>query len=731
MMGGYWRIDHSFNPTLVITNFLENVELPVTPILYGADGTEYQLPLTTLSAAGVTSIDIRAALNAAPSEIQAHFSDYGSAAVKYAWHWQGAATAMVQNRDAKRSLNFNFQLRTPAPMQHGTSTTVQEGLWWKEDSGVKGFLALMNVTSRPISVRVQVVSEYGAFESEKGFHLQPNETRSIDLLTGAEGSSGGIRVSYEGAAKDIVLAGGLENPLEGYSAQIPFLTISPDAKTSVISVSSVGLMLGAPDPMMKFPSGTQFGIYLALRNTTEQPISIIPTLYYMEGAEVRKVALKTLTLAARQARHWSPKELSEELGLPALNATMNLVFSYQGGPSDVIIANGSIDQTKNYVFEIDLKTVGKTEAMALKGWDISNGNDTMISLLNLGESDQDLSIIFFFDGGRYTLPMHLKAGGSAMLNVSDIITMQQPDANGNKFPLSVTHGSAVLSGALGYPEWINVGVSVGIFNVSTATCGNTCPTCFGYYDFQVQANNSTAAVGGTATFKALALGQDNFWHDVTAGYPANGVFVSWSSTNSGVATSQGAGSFTGVSPGTFNASAMANLIDATSKDCPGGSHATCPNLDFGPASAPGTVQKPGYLQVVSSSNDTTVCLSMGCATYIRYRVLDTVRNPMNIPGMTIAESYSVNNSTTCSGNFQDSGVWTTDSTGTLTQPDEIYWCCSGQANYNCRLSLNQYFTVNGQPVLIRSADGNTNGIKNTITVNCTNGQASCPGILIN
>jgi hypothetical protein len=116
--GGYWRSDHTFRPMLIVTNILENAELPVTPSLYAADGTEYQLPPVTLGPAGVSFIDIIAALSAAPDEIKNHFSEHGSASVKYVWHSPGAVSAMVQNRDAKRSLNFNFDLRTPMVMKH-------------------------------------------------------------------------------------------------------------------------------------------------------------------------------------------------------------------------------------------------------------------------------------------------------------------------------------------------------------------------------------------------------------------------------------------------------------------------------------------------------------------------------------------------------------------------------------------------------------------------------------
>ncbi len=638
--GGFFRIDHTFEPTLIITNALQNLGLPVTPILYSADGTEYQLPTVTLPPAGVYSIDIRAALSVAPDEINNHFSDYGSAAVKYVWHWPGAASAMVQNLDAKRSLNFNFELRKPMAMQHGAASTVQEGLWWKEDRGVKGFLALINTARRPINVRVQILSDYGAFESETTMHLQPNQTRNFDLLENSEGLSGGVRVSYFGNEGVIALAGGLENPREGYSAQIPFLTISPDPQPSTIAVSSVGLMYGTPDPMMKFPSRTQFGVYLALRNTSVRPILVFPTIYYMQGADVQKSTLKTLALAAGQARHWTPEELSSELALPQLNGMINLTFSYQGGPSDVIMANGSIDQTKNFVFEVNMQTVGKSQAKDLKAWDVSGGNDTMMSLLNLGENDQDLLVTFFFDGGRYKLPIHLKPGGSAMVNLSEVIVTQQPDADGNKIPAGTLHGTSTLSGASGYPEWINIGVAVGIFNVSTATCGNTCPGCFGYTNFKVLPFNSStffAAVGGTASFQAWAFGQDNLWHNVSTSFPQNGVIVTWSSGNTNVATSQGIGNFSGVSPGTFAARANATLLDVHA-DCPAQSHTPCPNSPYF-ASSSGLIQQPTSLALVSVSvlpdgtSGAHGCLGSfwaGIRVDIKYQVLDQQIPPQPI-----------------------------------------------------------------------------------------------------
>ena len=657
LAGGFWRVDHTFLPSLIITNFLQNAELPVTPVLYAADGTEYGLPPVTLGPGGVSSVDIVAALNSAPNEIKSHFSDHGSAGIKYLWHSAGAMSAMVQNRDAKRSLNFNFELHSPMAMQHSAAATVKEGLWWKEDPGVKGFLGLMNIAQHPVDVQVEVLSEQGAIEHENAIQLQPMETNVLDILEDTKATSGGIRVTYGGTEKDIILAGGLENPPEGYSAQIPFTVLQPGAKPSTVAVSSVGLMVGAPDPMMKFPSGTQFGVYAAFRNTSDRPILVKPVAYYMQGNQVQTATLHKFALGPRQARHWTGDQFLKEAGLATFSGILNLVFSYEGAPADILMANGSIDQTRTYVFESVMKAVEKSNAKGLKAWDVSNGNDTMISLLNLADTDQDLLVTFFFDGGRYKYPVHLQAGGSTTFNVSDIIMKQQPDTDGNTIPPGVAHGSAVLSGSLDFTESINVAASVGVFNVSTATCGTTCPTCFGYSAFQVlpyNSNSSTALVGSSTTFVGWGYGQDNYWHNVT-------YLTSWSSDNTNVATSQGGGSFNGVSGGTFNAIGNALLIDANA-DCPEGSHNPCPFSAYFDYSG-GLVQVPAHLvrvaqppctsstgigPLVTGTNITvTNCsgnniASNVCGGYqnLTYNVTDQQGNPIKNGTATLTEAFS-------------------------------------------------------------------------------------------
>jgi len=132
-----------------------------------------------------------------------------------------------------------------------------------------------------------------------------------------------------------------------------------------------------------------------------------------------------------------------------------------------------------------------------------------------------------------------------------------------------------------------------------------------------------------------------------------------------------------------------------------------------------------------STTTSPACLNgLGCELEINYRVLDSNGGAMNIAGMRVAESISKNSNSTCSSvSLTDAGVWTTDSTGSLTAPDMLL-ACSNDDTTTCTLYYTQTFTVNGFSVLIKSQDGLTAGSKNTITLAINNGVSACPVVVI-
>ena len=247
---------------------------------------------------------------------------------------------------------------------------------------------------------------------------------------------------------------------------------------------------------------------------------------------------------------------------------------------DLLLATGSVDQKGTYVLPVEATGDGETESKWLKYWSVANGDDTMISLFNPGEKPEDLQVTLFFMDGQYKVPVHLDAKGSTMVMLGEVIAGHQPDPDGHTIPFFIRQGSAILSSAAGMDGKMNVSVSSSIFNVANATCGTTCPTCLGEFFLSVSPSSASTTVGGSLNFTATALN--------TAGNTDNKtVLAHWSSSNSQVASSHGAGSFSAVNAGSFTATADIDLIDPNA-DCPEGQRSPCPTT-FWESSGQGSV----------------------------------------------------------------------------------------------------------------------------------------------
>lgn len=607
LAGGFWRIDHDFKPTLQITNVLKVAPLTVTPILYMADGTPYSLSPYKLAISGVVTIDLRAALEEAPPAVAAHVSEYGSVRIKYEWHWANAITASVQNIDVPRSLNFTFELRTPPAAKptgeatskkekdHGADHSghdgarhiIEEGLWWKRDSGVEGFVAITNISGSAAKVSLELLGDHGQVSARKRIVLNPQITQVLQLseldpekLIHAK--AGGIRIQYDGTTHDLVVVGGLENGNEGYSANIPFgiLADKPNPANPV-SISAAGIMVGAPDPMMMFPAGTLFTPYIAMRNTSNRPLLVASSISYMDGESAKTVAVAPIKLLPGEARELNGTDFLARAGLAQFNGNVNLGFTFQGDGNDLLLATGSVDQKGTYVLPVEATGNGESESKWLKYWSVANGDDTMISLFNPGEKPEDLQMTLFFMDGQYKVPIHLEAKGSAMLMLGEIITAHQPDSDGHTIPFFIRQGSAILSSAAGEGELIDVSVSSSVFNVANATCGTTCPNCLGIVDFSVSPSATSTNIGGTLNYTATETNTSGGTANVTTR-------SSWSSSNSSVGSLQSAGAYKAMNTGAFLATAQLAVI-TPNPDCPEGQHNPCPT-DPGEGSGGGAVK---------------------------------------------------------------------------------------------------------------------------------------------
>jgi hypothetical protein len=353
-----------------------------------------------------------------------------------------------------------------------------------------------------------------------------------------------------------------------------------------------------------------------VKNATTQPLTVTASLNYMPGGSPVTLALPVQQLKPQETRQLDLPSMLASLGLGALNGDINLSFSITGHGGDLVIATGSVDQTGNYVFPAPAAAIGKSFGKGIGYWTVANGQDTMYSLWNPTNTDQDFVLTLHYgDGsGQYVMPLHLAAQASTTIDVGMLIAMGQPDANGNLIPSYIQEGSAVVSNPKGPAQWMTVAVCAAFYNPRKATCGGPyCIDCYGFDDEEVLLDPVAVAVTGTVQLQAQATYSDGTVVSFTTS-------STWSSSNTAVATvGASTGLVSGVSPGSAQIGAQfPSLVDTTEDLCSTSSGLYCPTYEPSAESsvsvpATATISGGAYVPLVqggsSGPNTTTFTAS--------------------------------------------------------------------------------------------------------------------------
>lgn len=591
IVGGPWMVDANFRSTIQIKNDVETSAVSISPILYVSSGAKYTLPDVRLDPAGVAIVDVNAALQnlgIAPSSTLSGYVE-----LRYNWPWVPIC-ATIRDVDTTHSLMLYYGFLPTAPIQMpnqppppaGPRTSVVEGMWWKQESHVTGFVSITNSNDQPVSAELNVSDNQGLGIASHAITISPHATTqiSLDELTGTSALSGGLRLTYTGGTSPVLVNGGLEDQSVGYSAVIPF-TLPPQASAgSNGTVAELGLMTGPVDPMLRFPAGTVFTPYTVLRNISTVPLTTTPTLWWMAGGVARSAQLSPVTLAPYQSRTLDVPAGLAAAGLKSLAGSVNLVFAVQGVPGGLLVAGGAVDQSENYVFAVLPKWVTPSASKSLSYWSVANGDDTMVTLWNPADEAQDFIFRLDFQGGQYRFPIHLDARATQMFNVSDIVSSQVPDDQGNVIPAGVQEGSAVLMGTQDEVQHILVASDSSVYNVKKATCLYSCETCNGVQSASVQPSPWTVAVFGTTQMSLTET------YNTGGNYNATGQ-SSWSTSDGSIASVDNSGIVTGTSGGSASITAVDNYSEPgyTGNQC-GYNMPSCPLFSLNPnGSANGTV----------------------------------------------------------------------------------------------------------------------------------------------
>ena len=587
MVGGLWMTDANWNSSIYLRNIVETDPITVTPILYLSNGTKYVLADVKLEPAGISILSINQALSKKGISSWATLSGYVE--LQYTWAWDPLC-ATIRNVDTVHSLIFTYGLRPITPLSLPLldwtppvpSHTI-EGMWWKHEPNVTGFVTLANISSQTTQASVQVMDGAAKLLGEYKVTISPHGMKLVNLaaLGGATGTHGGIRIVSSATTDQLVVNGGLKDPASGYSAVLPFSTGDIRKETpSDITLAALGLMAGAADPMMLFPAGTTFTPYSVLRNVGDASLSISPTLWWMEGAAAHSAQLPRIDLAPFETRALDLMSLLSAFGPKNFNGSFNLALDTNAKPGSLLVASGSVDQTNSYVFEVNTEFIAEGGGRSLQYWSIGNGDDTMVTVWNAADDAQDFVITLFFAGGRYALPLHLEARATRMFNISEIVHNQIPDADGSIIPADVHEGGFKISGSRAENESILVGIEAGTYNVRKATCGMVCETCNGYTGMFIIDSPFGVAVSATHQLNSYGNWNTGGQYTMTSSGP-------WSSDHTNIATVS-VGLVSGVSSGSATATfTYYNAPVGVGYICHS-NNTGCPTSTFGPSS-PGSV----------------------------------------------------------------------------------------------------------------------------------------------
>lgn len=546
-----------FKSALYLKNGLKTGPLTVTPALYLSNGVRLSLAPVTMEPSGTAVVDINQAL--VDNGMASNASLNGYVEITFQWAWD-VVCATVRNVDTVHSLIFisNLQpLPPPSPASQPAAsappTQSLEGLWWKEESNVTGFVALSNVSGSPINAAIQVLDDQNNNLGSHTVTVSPHGTNVMNLneLLSASTPRGGVTLSYAGQQDSLLVSAELEDEAVGYSAHLPIGPI-PKASNPVSgsSFAELGLMTGQQDTMMNFPRGTVFKPYSVVRNSSEQPLSVTPTIWWMQGGSAHSSPLPQVTVPPHRTQTLDVSSYLTTAGLQNYNGGVNLVLDTTGQSGGLLAAAGSVDQTKTYVFEVMPRGFTESVSKSFAYWSTANGDDTMITLWNPTDEQQDYLFTLYYSGGHNSFPIYLGPRESRSLNVSEFMMGGIHDADGNMMPMEAQSGSAEISGAQGENEHILIAADAAVYNVIKATCGIVCTSCNGFTTAQLVLTDFSVPTGNTT--------QENLVLTYNTGSQYNQTGSStWTSSKTNVATVN-SGLVTGATAGTTTVTAIDN-----------------------------------------------------------------------------------------------------------------------------------------------------------------------------
>jgi hypothetical protein len=532
MVGTYYSAEGNLKSTLVLNNKGPNA-IAVTPILYSLGGSSFTAAPVTVG--GEASLDVD--LNALAAQAGPAFRS-GSFEFTYTGRMLeiGGGLRIV---DAARSLIFDEQLLEPGMK---FSSPQLEAVYAVPFQSAEVSVIFTNTTSQPLSV-----SGDATFAGANGHYpvqgqLGPHETRVVDLPRGLvrQAKAGAVSLAYDGAKGALLAVIHVQEPGKGFSAAVNF---ADPAQGKTAQWHGAGLRLG-------FVGGEQLAPTIAVRNLGSSNSTVTGRIQYSTASGGAGTANLANTVLAPGEMKLIP---SPNLNLLPTNiSTAGLELEYTGAPGSVIAAAHSATAGGNQVFALPLKDPqGGMSSTGGYPWFISGNSSTVVFLKNTTDAPQRFYLELVYPGGRWGAKLRtIDAHQTLAFDVRAIRDSQEKDVDGDAIPADATVGH-VAWGVLGNQNKVLIGraqtvdFSTGL--ASTYECQCLCPPSIG--EARLLPGNVSGLPGDTQQCTAQERFKNCFdvygdWYDV------NPSRVTFSSSNSSVATINSSGLSSALAPGT-------------------------------------------------------------------------------------------------------------------------------------------------------------------------------------
>lgn len=542
LAASYYSLKNGLSASLMLSNQGPH-PMDIRVILFSLNGERLDLPAMTLEPTTVRNYDLGPWAAAGGGSFQE-----GSLQVLYNGMSMelGGAVKMI---NAKKSLILDEELSEPGM---DFASTRLEGVWWLPSRKAELRLALSNVTNSYLTTTVTVEQN-----DAKILTLSPHETRVINLSHG-EGDFGGVKlrtfggisITHTGFKGALLARGFVTDANVGYSQVVEFKDPGV-AKSS--SLNGAGLRLGKLNGKALHPVAVA-------RNTGTAPTIVTGRIRYTTADGTMGVAnLPQVSLEAGET-----KTIDVESAANAIGSLQNLVagleFDYTTAPGSVIISAESYSTDDNQVYRVSvIDALAQMSSTGKYPWNLNNGASTVVYLKNVTDQEQQYYLYANYKGGFWIQGIKTIAPHQTVaLDMRQVKEQQLKDEKGNTLPTDAVEGQVFWSGRgkqnlvlIGRVEQVEAGGGMSF----TTACG-TC--CFPEYVSAVLTfGSSEGTVGDTTQFYAFEQESDCYHVNYPSLTPASGA-VSWTSSDTTIATVSSSGLVMAVGPGTATITATWN-----------------------------------------------------------------------------------------------------------------------------------------------------------------------------